>query len=73
MLGIYTASYYFGMILTGAVIGGGIPLIISIVKKRPGIGVGALICCGVVSPIHPAASLFVGLVFLVATIVIKKR
>ena len=68
MLGVY-----LGQILMGALIGGLIPLIIFFVKKRWGLGVTALISCGIVTLIHPIASIVVGIIFLIAAIKAEKH
>lgn len=71
MRGLYYA-YLLGSIsgkfLTGAMIGGLIPMIIAFVKRRWGIGLAAVLLCGVASFLHSVASIVVGVIFLIAAI-----
>lgn len=73
MYSTYMLGFYFGLCLTGAIVGGVIPLIISIVKKRIGIGVLAFFSCGLVALIESWVSILVGIGFIIFLLATKKK
>ena len=68
LAGSYMAGAYLGLFLGGALIGGLIPFIICLFKKRLSMGFAALLLCGLAAFIHSMASIVLGVVFIVAAI-----
>lgn len=66
----YIVGFYFGKIVTGALLGGLIPTIVAFCKRRWGIGALGLVVCGLASLIHSWASVVAGIIFLIIAIVL---
>ncbi|MBR5288858.1 MAG: hypothetical protein IKU34_09780 [Clostridia bacterium] len=64
----YMLGFYLGKFAAGAVIGGLIPFIICAVKKNWKKGLLSMLVCGLVSFIHPVASLAAGVAMIVYAI-----
>ncbi len=62
---LYTIGAYVGKILLGALIGGLIPIIIAIVKKRPKYGLISCLVCALSGIIHPLAAALMGLICII--------
>ena len=68
MVTTYSIGFSLGHFFAGAVIGGLISFIIFAVKKRWGLGFLSLLTCGLVSFIHPIASIAAGIVFIICAV-----
>ena len=68
MYSTYFMSFYFGMFLGGALVGGIIPFIIFAIKKRWGLAFLSLLLCGLAAFIHSIASIVVGVVLIICAI-----
>lgn len=69
----YWLGFYVGMFITGAAIGGIIPMIIFFVKKSWLMGIISPIICGMLSFINPLVSIICGVILMIAAIILKKN
>lgn len=66
----YLIGSKIGYFFAGAFIGGIIPMILFFVGRRFLIGVGCLLVCGLLSFIHPVASIVGGIVLLICALIV---
>ena len=67
----YMIGALLGQFIMGALIGGAVPLIVAIIRRRWKLGIFALITCGVMALVHSWASIICGVVFLIIVIALK--
>ncbi len=68
MYGSYMTGMYLGQFLAGAIIGGIIPFIIFVVKKRWKLAFLSLLACGAAGLLHPIAGIAAGVLFIIGAV-----
>ncbi len=72
-MGMYYLGFLLGRFLISSAIGGIIPMIISLRKKRWGVGAVAMIFCGVGGCIQPIISLITGVFFIIVACIVESH